>query len=316
MHRKLNSLLITLLLFLTLIYLIKCPNNVISDINFSISIWKDNLFPTLFPFFVVSNLLISYNFTEIIGNILVYPMKKIFNLPKECSFVLGISLFSGFPSGAKYTYNLIKNNIISEKEGERLLTFTHYANPIFILNMIGNILLNNRSLAVIILLSHIISGLLTGYIFNHNYNLDNNIKIKKDIINNKTFGSLLTSAIMDSLNTMFLLLGIVSIFLIFTSFINSIFNLPPLYQGILSGILEMTQGVKIISSLNINELLKIIIITGIISFGGISVHMQVFSIINDTKIKYSYFLLARIIHTILAIITVFILYNLFIQYLQ
>lgn len=91
---------------------------------------------------------------------------------------------------------------------------------------------------------------------------------------------------------MFLLLGIVTIFLILNSFLQSMLNLPSLPQAILAGILEMTQGVKLISALEISELLKVIIITMILSFGGFSVHMQVLGIISDAKIKYKPFLLA------------------------
>ena len=85
---------------------------------------------------------------------------------------------------------------------------------------------------------------------------------------------------------MFLLLGIVTIFLILNSFLQSMLNLPSLPQAILAGILEMTQGVKLISALEISELLKVIIITMILSFGGFSVHMQVLGIISDAKITF------------------------------
>lgn len=295
--------------------MITCSNKVIESVNFSISIWKDNLFPTLFPFFVVSNLLMQYGFVNIIRRVLTYPMQNFFHLPGEAGFVLAASLFSGFPSGAKYTKDLVSQNLITKEEGARLLTFTHYSNPLFILGMIGTILLNNRTLAIIILISHISSGLLVGYIFNHKYsytktNTKHNQIIKKE--NTKTFGELLTSSIFDSLNTMFLLLGVVTIFLIISSFINQLFSLPPILNTILSGTLEMTQGVKLASSLNVPEIIKTMLTTAIISFGGLSVHMQVIGIISEQKIKYNKFLLARILHAIIASSIVTILYYVFI----
>lgn len=302
-----NYIIIGILLTI-IFFMITASKEIIESVTFSISIWKDNLFPTLFPFFVVSSLLMSYGFIDIIGKILNKPMEKLFKLKGECGFVLAASLFSGFPSGAKYTNDLIERKIITDIEGERLLTFTHYSNPLFILGMIG-MLLNNKKLALIILISHISGGLITGYIINKNKSYTKGNKLNQTKRIKEPFGTLLSKSIMDSLNTMFLLLGIITVFLIITTIINYLFHLPNLIQIMVSGLLEMTQGIKLISSENIPELLKIILITILLSFGGLSIHTQVLAIVSKTKIKYKNFLLARIIHSIIASIFVFILYS-------
>lgn len=313
MNKKTINIVMICLLLTIIYFMITASNKVIESVNFSISIWKDNLFPTLFPFFVVSSLLLNYGFVDILGNLLSKPMNKLFHLPGCCGFVLAISLVSGFPSGAKYTKDLVENNLITTKQAERLLTFTHYSNPLFILGMIGSILLNNQKLAYLIMIAHIVSGLLVGIIFREkNYYSYENMQ-KKSNKTSKTFGQLLTESIMSSLNTMFLLLGIVTIFLIISTIIKNIVSLPPILSTIVSGILEMTQGVKLASLMQTSELIKIIIITGIISFGGLSVHMQVLGIISEQKIRYKYFFLARIIHSILAMLLVSIIYILFIN---
>lgn len=313
MNKKTINIVMICLLLTIIYFMITASNKVIESVNFSISIWKDNLFPTLFPFFVVSSLLLNYGFVDILGNLLSKPMNKLFHLPGCCGFVLAISLVSGFPSGAKYTKDLVENNLITIKQAERLLTFTHYSNPLFILGMIGSILLNNQKLAYLIMIAHIVSGLLVGIIFREkNYYSCENMQ-KKSNKTSKTFGQLLTDSIMSSLNTMFLLLGIVTIFLIISTIIKNIVSLPPILSTIVSGILEMTQGVKLASLMQTSELIKIIIITGIISFGGLSVHMQVLGIISEQKIRYKYFFLARIIHSILAMLLVSIIYILFIN---
>lgn len=317
MNKKTSNILMICLLLTIIVFMITRSNKVIESVTFSISIWKDNLFPTLFPFFVVSNLLMNYGFVDLIGSFLSYPMQKLFNLPGCCGFVLASSLFSGFPSGAKYTTDLVTNNKITKTQAESLLTFTHYSNPLFILGMIGTILLNNQKIAYLILISHIISGILVGMIFSKKEK--STIKttqitppLKKiKTSTTKTFGEILTTTIFDSLNTMFLLLGVVTIFLILTTFINQIITLPNIIQVILSGILEMTQGVKLVSSTNLPLIIKTVLITGIISFGGLSVHTQVISIISKEKIKYKPFLLARILHSILSVVFVFIIYIIF-----
>lgn len=315
MNKNKSNFTIIVLSLVLIIYMITRSNNVIESVTFSISIWKDNLFPTLFPFFVVSNILIQYGFVDIIGNLLEKPMRNIFKLPGEASFVLAISMFSGFPSGAKYTTNLVKENKISKTEAERLITFTHYSNPLFIIGFIGNIILNNQNIAFIILFSHIIGGLIVGKLFSVNIKelTKEELKNKKKENNLPSFGKALQISVMDSLNTMFLLLGIVTVFLIVSSVTNELFNLPPLYHTIISGILEMTQGIKNIANLEINNFYKTLLTTTFISFGGLSVHMQVASIITEVNIKYKSFFVARIMHAIISSGLVSILYYLFIN---
>ena len=287
------KVLFTLLIFT--FFLITRNKEVLETVSFSISIWKDNLFPTLFPFFVISNLLIQYGFVEIIGDL----------FKSNCIYVLFISLFSGFPSGAINTVNLLNNNKITLEEANYLLTFTHYANPIFIIGFIGNIL--GIRIACIILISHVLSGLLIGLIFKPKNSLSKkNIKISNTY--NIPIGTAFNKAIKDSLNTIFMLLGIITIFLIFSCLINTYFNLSSEVSLMISGILEMTQGINKLLYLDISLYFKTIITTLFISFGGLSVHMQVLSIISLDKIKYKPFLIARIIHSILAIMLVSILY--------
>ena len=307
MNRKLFSFTI-ILLSLTFIYFLIAQNNlVLESVNFSISIWKDNLFPTLFPFFIVSNILIKYGFIEIISLFLSKPMEKVFKLPGSCSFVVISSLFSGFPSGSKYTKELLDNNIISIDEANRLITFTHYSNPLFILGFIGNIILNNRKIALLILISHILGGLITGIIISKNSKLTISKKYRSNY-DNISFGTILSDTILSSMNTLFLLLGIVTIFSIITSLISNLFSLSLFSKSIISGILEMTQGIKNISNINISFYLKSVFIISFISFGGLSVHMQVFSILSNYKIKYKLFFIARIIHSIISIFIFSILY--------
>lgn len=308
MRKNIGSNLIICLLVTILFFIIYYSNYVIDSVIFSISIWKDNLFPTLFPFFIISNLLIQYGFVDKISNIFGRFMISIFHLPKEACFPLFISLFSGFPSGAKTTFDLVKNNVLTEEQASRLITFTHYSNPLFILGFIGTIIFGNQKIGFIILISHILSGLLVGILFRPRKVLYNNSK-NINVVNGKiSFGKVLKDSIFNSLEIMFLLLGIVTVFLILTTILTELFSYNDLINAVIGGILEMTQGVKNVGLLPISLLSRMILITVFISFGGFSIHIQVLSIISDAKIKYKYFFVARILHSIFASILVFIFY--------
>ena len=71
-------------------------------------------------------------------------------------------------------------------------------------------------------------------------------------------------------------------------------------QSIINGIFEITQGLKYISILNIPLKVKAIVSTFIISFGGLSAHSQVMSILSETNIKYCPYFVSRVIHAIIS----------------
>lgn len=306
MIKKYLSIILNLIYLTVIIFIITMPKEIEEAVIFSISIWKDTLFPLQFPFYIFSSLLLENNFSNYLNILLGYPIRKIYNLSDSSSIALIISLFSGFPTGAKIVSELVKNNEITREEGEILLTFTHFSSPVFILNIIGSLL--NKKMAIIILISHYLSGLITGLFFKKKSIKNNNrIKVQK---NNNNFNNSLRNSIFDSLKTLFYLLGVITIFSIFTTIISTLFNISPLINSILSGILEITQGIKLISCLDISMYFKVLIITIFISFGGLSVHMQVLGIIEEQKIRYKYFFQARIIHSILSSIFVSIIYYL------
>lgn len=307
------SFLIICLLSVITILLITYSKDVIESVAFSISIWKENLFPSLFPFFVISNLLIEYGFIELLGKYLGGLMPILFGLPKEASFILFISMISGFPSSAKYTSRLVHEGVLSKEEGEQVLTFTHFANPLFILGFIGTSLLHHQKLAFLILFCHISSNLIIGFLskrkeikVDKNQN-KKNLNQKK---NNSSFGSTFSKSVMDSLHTMFLLLGVVTCFLVLTTLLQNLIPMNISTKIALSGLLEMTQGIKLVGELSIPLFLKGLFILSFISFGGFSIHMQVLSFISEEHLKYFPYFWGRILQVILASILYLLLFPL------
>lgn len=311
-----NFIVIFILIFFA-IQILLSSNKVIYSVEFSFSVWKSSIFPSLFPFFIISEILINYGFVELASELFKPLMNKLFKVSGASAYVFIMSLLSGFPSSAKYIREIYKQNLINEKEGTKILLFTHFSNPLFILGTISITFLNNKEVGLLILLVHYISNIIIGLIVRNLYptknektkfsfkHLFNIIKTK----NSKSFGSILSNAITNTINTLLLILGTITIFLIITTIIDNLLNITPYYQAILNGIIEMTQGLKYISLLDLPLKLKTIISTMFISFGGISVHMQIISILSDTKIKYLPFLLARIIHALIAGLLIYITFD-------
>ena len=271
-------------------------------ISFSLCIKK--LFPTLIPFMLLSNILIRTNIINDISDSFKYIMNKIFKVNKNCAFAFIMGMISGTPSNAKYLKDLSQNNLINDKDIQNSLNFIHYTNPIFILQTIGSLYLKDKKLGLIILISHFISAFIIGIFNKKSY--DNIIVKKSNNNNNENIFNIFIESIKITIDTLLLILGIITVFLMFTTILNCFIKIDNNYKFIY-GLFEITQGLHYLSTSNFNIIIKSSIASFLISFGGFCIHMQVFSIIDNKKIRYLPYLKSRIIHGILSIIFTFIL---------
>jgi len=316
MKKNIQTVLIICILTGFLACILKYPKDVLESVSFSISIWKDNLFPSLFPFLIISYLLMNYGISYLFGELTKPFITKILHLPPSCGFTLIASMISGFPSSSKFIKDQLDREEITKEEANYLLSFCHFCSPLFVIGTIGTLLLGDTNLGILILTAHYLGNLVIALLFRPkdkqpqervNYRKTYQ-KIKRKIGQSESFAIVLKNAIMNALETLCLLLGIVSIFLIITNLIIKVIPLAPFEKTILSGILEMTQGVKNASLLTTSTLNKSLLMEGIISFGGFSVHTQILSILSENKISYKNFLKMRILHVLFSEGILFLLF--------
>ena len=301
-----KKIIMFILIIISILLLIN-SNIIINTVVYSINIFKKSIFPSLLPFFIISELLINYGFIEFISK-LFKPLMKLFKINPNASFILVMSMISGFPSNSKYTKDLYLKGIINEYDASKILMFTHFSNPLFIMGAISITFLHNKKIGLFILIIHYLTNFIIGLLLRNLIKTDINIT-NIDKQESKSFSIVLKEAILNSFNTLFLILGTIIVFLIITNLLNEYIAFNPLIKGIISGILEMTGGISNISSLNISLKLKSTLIGMILSFGGISVHMQVKSIIADTPIKYHPYLLARLLHCSITGLLIYYLFD-------
>ena len=266
----------------------------------SSNIWLYNLVPSMLPFYIISDLLINYGLIDILAFLFKKIINKLFNVSENASFVIFFSMFTGFPSSAKYLKNLLDLNYISIEDANKIIRFTHFSNPLFIINVIGNTIIGNKKIGFLILLSHYLSNFIIGFL----YRKEQTQKITtKRVKNTKTFGSILTTSFINSFDSLLIILGSLITFKILTSIIFHYLG----FNFIISSLLEITQGLFALKNLTLNIELKALIAVAMISFGGFCIHTQVYSILSETKISYKNYFFSRILHVIIAttILTLF-----------
>lgn len=290
MKKNYQRLILLTLLVLLISYLLNATIIVKSIIEYT-NLFITKLFPTSFIIYIISSILIDYGIINEISKL---------KLNGNVFYVTLMSLISGFPSGAKYTKELLDKDLITTNTANYLIMYTSFPNPIFILGSVSSIL--NKALALKILIAIIISNFFIAFLFR------SKIEPSKVFTNhsNSDFSLSLKNATYSAIKTLLIVYSSSLFFYLITVIINHYITLSPINYIILNGIFDLTKGIfstPIIANINI----RAIIILILLSIGSISIHIQTKSIIADTSIKYKNYLLARILQTIFALIIFFIL---------
>lgn len=299
MKRKIINLLVVSMCSLVLVEILFNKTLVFDTISYSLKIWISSIFPSLFPFFIISDLLIKYNVTNYIPKGIKSIFRRFFKVSDNVVTIFFLSMISGFPSNARNTKMMYDMGRISLAEANHALIFTHFSNPLFILGTVAVFFLHNETYGYIILTSHYLANVILGILFKKYNNATDNKQINV-CLEDVSFAKAFASAIKRAIDTLLMILGTLTCFLVLSSIIINRFDLNSYNAMILKGILEITMGIREVANLHIGDIYKVVLSSMFISFGGLSVHMQVLSFLVDSDISYKYFFIARIFHCIIA----------------
>ena len=299
MKTKYKNIIIIICSLFFLVNLIIYRNLVFDTVGFSLNIWITSLLPALFPFFIVSDILINYDVIKYFPKVIRNSIKYLFNVSDNGLVIILLSMLSGFPSNARNIKNMYLDKKITKEEGEHLLYFTHFSNPMFILGTIP-LILNSNKISKYILISHYLANIILGICLRKydRVNDSNTSNYKEDKHN---FGLVLTTSIRKSLDSVLSILGTLTVFLIISTLLINFFNLDNTSSLLIKSILELTSGLKELGSYNLLDKYLLIISSCILSFGGLSVHMQVINELVDTDISYKNYFIGRILQVVLSL---------------
>lgn len=315
-----------------------------------LAIWWDVLFPSLFPFFIISEVLLGFGIVHLIGTLLDPFMKPVFRIPGSGGFVAAMGYVSGYPIGAKLTAQLWQQKMVNRHEGERLVAFTTSSDPIFLIGAVSIGFFHNPQIVPILAIAHYGGGFLVGIIMRYHGSKDseetqhesqaptkpriNRLKValramhQARVQDGRNLGELLQDAILSSLKLIIVVGGLVVFFSVFLELLTqadimkglyliieqilTVIGIPPaLSHSLVGGIFEVTLGARYAgeSAISIPLSFKVAAAAFILSWGGLSVHAQIASILHSTNLRYWPFMIARLIHGILAATLVLLLWN-------
>lgn len=278
-----------------------------------IKLFFNSVLPGLLPFMFLTKLLTELGLVFKISKHFSKGSQKLFGTPGVSIYCFFMSIFSGYPIGAKIICDLYKQGQISSEDAKRMSIFCTTSGPIFVIGAVGVGMFSSFKLGVIIYISHILSSLICGIGYNLIFKSKN--QTQTDIVFvSKTDENIITKCLSDTINSLFLVGGFITIFYLLTevfeilgiiTFLTKILSkiLPFLdasdISGFLYGLIEVTHGIKELSlSLSPN----IALICGLISFSGVSIIMQSMSFLKEAKIKTHTFIFSKCVQMLLSII--------------
>ncbi|WP_068773876.1 sporulation integral membrane protein YlbJ [Paenibacillus sp. FJAT-26967] len=340
--------LITFILGLLLLMLVFPKESLAAAVR-GVAIWWDVLFPALFPFFVISEVLLGFGIVHFFGTIFDPMMRPVFRIPGIGGFVMAMGFASGYPVGAKLTSQLWKERLVNREEGERLVSFTTSSDPIFLIGAVCVGFFHDASLAAIMAAAHyggaVLVGLLMRFHGRHAPSTppvsapagSNRVSVwtrafkamhKARLEDGRTLGVLLAYGIKQSLNLVFLLGCLVVFFSVVLemltvsgmihalkgmlgTFLSMIYLPSSLADPLIGGTFEVTLGAQAAGNMRDASLLpfKTAAAAFILSWGGLSVHAQIVSVLSQTNMRYAPFLAARLLHGIIASVLVLLLWR-------
>lgn len=117
-------------------FMLLFPKDVFNGASKGLLLWFHTVFPTLFPFLIITNLLMSTNCIRLIARLFGPLLNKIFRVSPNGSFAIIAGFLCGYPMGAKISADLTHTKQISPQEGAYLLSFCNNTSPVFIFNFV------------------------------------------------------------------------------------------------------------------------------------------------------------------------------------
>lgn len=307
--KGIRDLLLGLMLSLAVLALIVWPQRSAAAAKDGLLLCYNVIIPSLFPFFVLSSLVVELGMAGYIDRAVERIMRPLFNVPGACASSLVLGLIGGYPVGAQTAVGLYEKGICSKTETERLLAFCNTSGPAFILGVVGAGIFSDSRIGILLYLVHAAAAVCVGVLFRF-------YKRKETDGRNCTrapfYTQRLSAAFTSSVKSSFAsILNICAFVVFFTVLIQMLAQagvlrglaalLAPLGlanpwgERLLTGILEVSSGVWTLAEIGPTPG-SVSMAAFILGWGGLSVHCQVLSFAGGSGLSMRTYFMGKLLH--------------------
>ena len=286
------------------------------------------IIPSLFPFFVLSSLVVELGMSRYLGRALQPVMAPLFRVNGSCAAALALGIVGGYPVGARTAISLYESGQCSRTEAERLLAFCNNCGPAFILGVVGTGIFGSGRAGLLLYLGHIAASLAVGLLFRFYKPEQRPGRRRNGGVQFQTarFPAAFTRSVTGALQST---LNICAFILLFTVVIRVLTVsgwltraaaclsalLAPLglsqvwAERLLAGVLELSTGV---SSLTDGPLAgRVSMAAFMLGWAGVSVHCQVLAFLGDSGLSMRTYVVGKALHGVLSAGIIALLLRLF-----
>lgn len=283
------------------------PQAVQASVASSVSYCLCTLVPSLFPFMTLASYAVNSPAASSLGRPLDFPARHIFRLPGCCAVPILMSFIGGYPAGAKGASLLLEEGRITKQQAGRMMLFCVNPGLAFTVTFLGAGVFGSARLGwqlfLSVTLSAVVLGILTGL------GAPVPERSLRPAAASHPSGAL-TRSIADAARSVLVMCACIVLFSGLTSIMHSsgifqwivrlltrlrIFS-PQGWAAVLSFLLEVTGGTGDARALGAGP--------GFfafgLAFGGVCVHLQVFSMFKELPVKLPVFMAFRFAHGLLA----------------
>ena len=271
--------LISFFSFVIIFLLVSFPDVISSGIRNGLFLCANTLIASMFPFFVLSSFLLRTGAVEYMGKFFDRFSRKVFRLSGNAFSVFFISLFSGFPVGAKLVSSMIDEKKLSLSQSSRLMCCCVNAGPAFVISAVGNAMLSNRMAGLIIFVSLSLSAFFV--LFFSRFFVEENDEILFSPPKKESLSSCFVKSVYDATESIFSVCAFVVVFSSFSYALKDSARLITLFLEVCIGCEYATKN------------FDLPIVAGVIGWSGFCVHCQVFHTVLKCKMKKFLFFFSR-----------------------
>jgi sporulation integral membrane protein YlbJ len=312
-RRKVFDTLICLALFAAVSALVIFPGETVAAAASGVKLCFNVIIPSLFPFFVLSTLIVQLGIARYLGKILEPVMRPLFNVGGACAAAFVLGFVGGYPIGAKTVISLYENGSCSRTEAERLLSFCNNSGPAFIFGVVGAGIFSSSAVGIMLYLAHTLASIVVGIMFRYWGSADE----KKDAarlpaVPPKRFTLAFTDSVKSAFQTTLNICGFVIFFTVVIKLLILSGLLPLIAGGIgsvfgpfgfdkawaerlLTGIIELTSGVSSLAGASGEFTRSMAMAAFMLGWAGLSIHCQVLSFIGDSGLSVRTYIYGKIL---------------------
>ncbi len=278
-------------------FMIMFPRTSLSRAADALVLCNRSVIPALFPFLVCSSYLAHSGIVGRLGRFLSPVMQPLFGVPGSGAVPLILGTACGYPVGAACIASLFEAGECTRDQGERMLAFCNNSGPLFIVSVIGCSYLKNPTLGYIIYVSHTLASVLVGMLFKIFARPQSGQKTLPPgfVPSSKEAVLTLGGAIDSAVITILKICGFVIIFSIASAALPQSPFTPYIYS-----LLEITGGLESLSALDLAPSFKVSLISFFCAFSGLSVILQVASIVKPLGFSLKPYLWGKLLQGVLA----------------